>query len=330
MSPGPADRDALRELLRQPYAARILLSAVELDLFSPCTPGPSTADQVAAACELDPRATGVMLEALVGLGLMVRTGQGFAAGPLASRHLAGHSPEPMHGMVFHYLHQWGRWSQLSDVVRSGRCLPRDGQPRRMHRDFVRAMDDNKAHLALAAMLPIPLDGVRRVVDLGGGPGTLAVALTRALPEVEVTLVDRPPTLAVAASRVPPELWGSRVIPLAADLCGDDPLGQGYDLAVLSAVLHAHPPQAAAWMVGQAVRSLAPGGRLVIRELLLDGTDPERAMDAAVFSVSLLINTEGGRSFRQDEIQAWMRAAGLEALEVLPVERGVALVGRRPL
>jgi ubiquinone/menaquinone biosynthesis C-methylase UbiE len=191
------------------------------------------------------------------------------------------------------------------------------------------LDDHKAHVSLDALLPIPLDKLRRVVDLGGGPGTLAVALARALPGVEVTLVDRPGALAVAEERVPTELWDARVIPRVADLCSDDPLGDGYDLAVLSAVLHAHPAQDAAWMVGKAARSLAPGGRLVIRELLLDDHDPARALDAAVFSVSLLINTEQGRSFRGDEVLAWMRAAGLVDLEVLPVERGVALVGRKP-
>lgn len=323
---GPRDRDELRALLRRPYAARIVLSAVELDLFTPCDPGPAGADATAAACGTDPRATGVMLEALASLGLLERHHGGFVAGPLAARHLCQGSPEPLHGMVHHYLHQWERWSQLSGVVRSGRSLPRMGQPRRIHRDFVRAMDDNKAHIDLAAMLPIPLAGVRRIADLGGGPGTLAVALARALPDAEVTLVDRPRTLEIAAERVPPELWGSRVLPLAADLCTPDPIGEGYDLAVLSAVIHAHPPHRAEWMVGQATRALRPGGRLVIRELLLDDDDPGRATDAAVFSVSLLINTQGGRSFRRDEILGWMGAAGLEALEILPVERGVALVG----
>lgn len=328
MSLGPQDRDALRALLRQPYAARILLTAVELDLFTPCAPGPASPARVAEACGTDPRATGVMLEALASMGLLERSGDGFEVGPLAARHLATHSPEPLLAMVYHYLHQWGRWSQLSEVVRSGHCLPRDRQPRRSHRDFIQAQDENKAHVTLAAMLPIPLEGLRRVVDLGGGPGTLAVALARALPEVEVTLVDRPRTLTVAAERVPAELWGHRVIPREADLRGDDALGEGYDLAVLSAVLHAHTAADAAWMVGQAVRSLRPGGWLVIRELLVDDDDPGRAMDAAVFAVSLLINTDSGRSFRRDEILGWMRAAGLEALEVVPVERGVALVGRR--
>jgi SAM-dependent methyltransferase len=322
------DRDELRALLRRPYAARIVLSAVELDLFSPCEPGPTPCEEVAQACGTDPRATGVLLEALASLGLLERRAGGFVAGAMAARHLCRTSPEPLHGMVHHYLYQWERWSQLSQVVRSGRYLPRTGQPRRIHRDFVRAMDDNKAHIDLGSMLPLPLEGLRHIVDLGGGPGTLAVALARALPDASVTLVDRPRTLEVAAERVPAELWGSRVLPVAADLCTTDPIGEGYDLAVLSAVIHAHPPHRAAWIVGQAARALRPGGRLVIRELLLDDTDPGRASDAAVFSVSLLINTEGGRSFRRDEILGWMREAGLEALEILPVERGVALVGTK--
>ena len=68
---------------------------------------------------------------------------------------------------------------------------------------------------------------------------------------------------------------------------------------------------------------------MVRELLLDDPDPERARDAAVFSVSMLIGTARGRSYTGREIRGWMREYGLEGIETLPVERGVALVGRKP-
>ncbi len=326
---GLSDRDRLRALLRQPYAARILLSAVELDLFTPCSPGPASRAQVAQRCATDLRATGVMLEALAALGLLERRGDGFVAGELAARHLCEHSPEPLQGMVFHYLHQWERWTRLSQVVRSGCCVPREERPARSHRDFVHAMDDGKAHRPVADLLPVDLAGVQRAVDLGGGPGTIAVALARALPDAVVTLVDRAETLAVAAERVPAELWGRRVRPLAADLVSWSPPHEGFDLAVLSAVLHSHGVQAARAILERAVACVAPGGRLVIRELLLDDPDPERAQDAAVFSVSMLIGTAAGRSYTGREIRGWMRELGLVEIETLPVERGVALVGRRP-
>ncbi len=323
------DRDDLRAVLRQPYAARILLSAVELGLFGPCTPGPATAAEVAQACGTEPRATGVVLDALAGLGLLLRGLEGYRAGALAARHLAPHSPEPLHGMVSHYLLQWERWSQLSQVLREGGPLPRTGQPASAMRDFARAMDDGKAHVPIEALLPIPLEGVRRAVDLGGGPGTMAVALARALPELQVDLVDRAEVLAVARERIPPELWGARVLGVEADLCRWElPRGR-YDLAILSAVLHGYGEEQAAGLVARAARGLAPGGRLVVRELLVDDPDPDRARDAAVFSVGMLLNTARGRSFTGGEIEGWMREAGLEEPARVPVERGVALVARKP-
>jgi SAM-dependent methyltransferase len=322
------DRDDLRDVLRRPYAARILLSAVELDLFGPCVPGPATVEGVAERCGTEPRATGVMLDALVGLGLVDKGPGGYRAGVLAARHLAAHSPEPLHGMVSHYLLQWERWSRLSEVVRSGGPLPRDGQRASTMRDFARAMDDGKAHVPSRRLLPMPLEGVRRVVDLGGGPGTMAVALARELPEVQVDLVDRAAVLAVARERVPAELWGVRVHPIEADLCRWGPAPGRYDLAILSAVLHGYGGDEAAAMVARAARGLAPGGRLVVRELLVDDPEPARALDAAVFSVGMLINTAHGRSFTRREISDWMVAAGLEEPSLVPVERGLALVGRR--
>ncbi len=323
------DPGALRALLRQPYAARIVLSAAELDLFTPCHPGPASIEAVAGARGTDPRATGVMLEALASMGLLERREGGFACGPLAARHLATDSPEPLLGMVSHYLHQWRRWSQLSDVIRSGRPLPRHNQPARVHRDFVQAMDQGKVQYGLDALLPIPLEGVRRVIDLGGGPGTIALALARALPDAVVTLVDRPATIAIAAERVPPALWGTRVLPCEADLRSWSPEEGRYDLAISSAVIHAYDAATAAVMVGRAARCLVPGGRLVIRELLLDDPEPARALDAAVFAVGMLITTPRGGAFTGAQIEGWMLASGLEDLERIPVERGVALVGTRP-
>ncbi len=322
-----SDLRRLQEVLRAAWTPRVVLSAVELDLFTPCTPGPASAAEVAALRSTDPRATEVLLDALAALGLLDKREGRYRATDLAARHLSPGSPEPLVGMVLHQSTLWGRWSHLTDVVRTGRPVPQGEAGGSEHASFIRAMADHKAGLGLADLLPVDLTGVRRVVDLGGGPGTLAVAVARALPDARVTLVDREATLTIAAGVVPADLWGSRVVGLAADLETDDPLGSGYDLAILSAVLHAYGAATATRMVARAVEALVPGGRLVVREQVLD-EDRTAPLAAALFSVNMLVGTPEGRSYTYAEIAGWMEAAGLVGLERHPVERGEAIVGRR--
>jgi SAM-dependent methyltransferase len=318
---------SFQEMLRGAWPTRVVLSAVELDVFTPCTPGPASAVQVAAARSTDPRATEVLLDALAALGLLLKHEGTYRAAPLAARHLSPGAPQPLVGMILHQNVLWNRWSHLTEVVRSGQPAPREAEGEAEHEAFIRAMADHKAGLGLTDLLPVDLEGVRRVVDLGGGPGTLAVALTRALPMVEVVLVDRPETLDIAARLVPADLWGSRIRGLAADLETGDPVGSGYDLAILSAVLHAFGPRTAARVVDHAVRCLAPGGRLVVREQVLED-DRTGPVSAALFSVNMLVGTREGRSYTAREIAGWMEAAGLGGLERHPTERGEAIVGRR--
>jgi len=315
-------------LLRSPRAVRILMTAVELDLLAPCTPGPASAQQVAAEAGTDPRATGVLLDALTGMRLLIKRGDSYRATEFTARHLSSRAPEPLTGMVLQACHQWRRWSQLSEVVRSGEPARREASQHGARAHYLRAMDEHKGDLRLDSMLPMELGAISTAADLGGGAGTLAVALARAHPQLTVHLVDLPAALQQASRRVPAELWRQRVIPIAADLCSDDPIGGAYDLVVLGAVLHGYGPQTAQQILQRAAAAVAPGGRLVLRELVLedDGTLP---LDAAIFSVSMLINSAAGRAYTYRELAGWMSSAGLVDLQRYAVERGEAIMGHKP-
>lgn len=310
------------------WGIRVLLTAAELDLFTALAAGPRTVAEVAGTCGTDERATRILLDALVSLGLLVKQGDTWWASAVAARHLAAGSPEPALGMLLHQAELWRRWSQLTEVVRTGRPAPRGDDAPAKHESFIRAMHEMKLGEDLSYLLPVDLSGVDRAIDLGGGPGTLAMALLRSRPGAVVTLLDRPATLDVAARVVPPDLWGTRIVPLAADLLERPYYGEGYDLAILSAVLHAMGEGDCARVVQRAAACLRPGGQLLVREFILedDRAGPPRA---ALFSVNMLVGTPAGRSYTFPEMAAWMRDAGLVDVHRTPDDRADAVVGTRP-
>jgi SAM-dependent methyltransferase len=109
---------------------------------------------------------------------------------------------------------------------------------------------------------------RRVLDLGGGPGVLAQRMALRWPGAEVTLMDIDPVLLALAR----EGAGDVVRTLDGDICspawvGD--VGDGYDVIVMVMTLHYLPSENARAWYDDVRRALAPGGLLVVADLMPD-------------------------------------------------------------
>lgn len=99
----------------------------------------------------------------------------------------------------------------------------------------------------------------RLLDVGGGPGWVAIALAQAHAGLHGCVFDWPETVAVAAANIAHAQLSDRLETLGGDLDSDD-IGRGYDLIWCSSVLHFVPDMAAALRKMQA--ALKPGGVLV--------------------------------------------------------------------
>jgi hypothetical protein len=84
--------DRLTAVSRGFQGAVVLAAAVELELFTLLEGGPLYADKVASRLDLDPRATGIFLRALAGMGLLEMDGEKFANSELVSELLVGGRP----------------------------------------------------------------------------------------------------------------------------------------------------------------------------------------------------------------------------------------------
>jgi SAM-dependent methyltransferase len=94
---------------------------------------------------------------------------------------------------------------------------------------------------------------------------------------------------------------------------NDPLPDGFDLVLISNVLHGQGAKENRALLRKAYRCLNGGGRIVLRDVLMShaGTDPEWG---ALFSVSLLLHTPNGRCHALDEVRAWLHQAGFSSIQ----------------
>ncbi len=331
--PAGALPDDLFDLLRGFMASRIALTAIELDVFtavSRSAPAASAA-AVAAALGTDPRATAALLDALVALGLLEKADGAYANGPLAGRFLVAGTPEDATPALKHNLSLWRTWSTLTDVVRQGHPVRHEDMDRRgdsWTTPFIAAMHRNASQRAPAVVRAVGTEGVRRLLDVGGGSGAYSIAFARASPALEAEVFDLSTVVPIAARHVEEAGLGGRVRTRVGDL-RRDAVGSGFDLALLSAICHMLGPDENRDLLRRVFAALAPGGRAVIQDFVMspDRTAPRAG---ALFAINMLVGTPLGSTYTEAEYAGWLEEAGFAEVRRIPLGGPSDLVvGRRP-
>jgi hypothetical protein len=89
----------------------------------------------------------------------------------------------------------------------------------------------------------------------------------------------------------------------------DDFGSGNDIVMLNAICHMFSEEQNRDIFRRARRALAPNGRLVVQDFILN-PDKTAPLHAALFSVNMLVGTDAGASYSEVEYTSWMEAAGL--------------------
>ena len=297
------------ETVRAFQESRAILTAVELNVFTAVAAG-STAGDVAGRIGGDPRATEMLLNALVACGLLDKRGEVFSNTPFAARFLDDGSPASVRMATMHSVGLWTRWSTLTECVRAGTSIAHreiGDRGEEWTEAFIAAMHRNASDRAPQVVHTIGVEGVRRVLDVGGGSGAYSIAFAQALPEIEAVVFDLPRVARIAERHIRAAGLEGRVSTRAGDFLADD-LGEGFDLVYVSAICHMLDPEGNRALIGKCYGALVPGGRLVIQDFLLEA-DKTMPKTAALFSLNMLVGTRAGASYSVDEYAEWMREAG---------------------
>lgn len=323
--------DPVDELASGYKASQIVLTANRLGVFAALESGPLSASALAAELETDPRGTRILCDALASLSLLEKSDRGYGIGQLAREFLLPDSPQSKTAMLLHAAKLYERWSKLYDVVRSGQPVPDseiDCRLRGDSRGFARAMADTGRASAESVCQALDLSAAERLLDVGGGPGIYALAFVHRYPDLHVVVIDSEDTLEVARANVEREGLESRISLHGGDAFVDD-LGGPYDFVFLSNILHIYSEEENRLLLSRCVEVLEPGGRLAVKDFLLD---PDRLSPAggAVFAVNMLVSTEGGDSYTAEEVERWLADLGLVRESLTDVTaHSRLLVARKP-
>jgi SAM-dependent methyltransferase len=305
-------RQRLREMAQGYRVAQILFACVELGVFEAIAAGARSATDVATAIQADVRGAELLLNAAVAIGLLEKREKRFVNMPIAETCLTRGGQGYIADSLKLESAFYRRWEYLTAAVKSGQRPEenvRDEQAGDWVRHFERALYNMARPMApfIADALALPEDRELRVLDVGGGHGGYSIALARRYPRLSATVFELPRVVPVTREFVAQAGVAERVSVHAGDFQHDD-LGHGYDVALVFGVLNGEPPEGRPALIAKVFAALKPGGRIVLRDSVLDA-DRASPPEAAIFALQMLLATDAGGLDTRDEWTRWLIEAG---------------------
>jgi predicted O-methyltransferase YrrM len=308
----------------------MLIVAVNLAVFD-FLEEPQSAVEAASYLKAEPRAVGIFLDGLTALGLLVKGVDYYRNAELTSRYLVRGKDAYRGAIIRHMHHTLKSWLRLEETLVLGH--PPDVEPEKWVdkgekeaeevADFIWGMHALARDLAPQVAPKLDLRGVKRLLDLGGGPATYAIYFAKAAPELTATVFDLPVPTKIAQENIGSYGLSDRIDTMAGNFLKDD-IGFGYDFIWISHILHSHDEEQCHLILNKAIKALNPGGTLAIQDFFLndDGISP---VGAAMFSVHMLAVTPRGRAYMHREVADWLLAAGLRDIQHIETSPDASVV-----
>jgi len=299
------------------WEVRVFLTAVELNLFPYLAVHSATSTDVATQFNTNPRATAMLLDALAAMDLLIKEGETYRVEPSAVPFLSDQTEESLLPMAQHHANLWYKWSQLTEVVRTGQQaqLQMDGEAARANtHSFIWAMHVLGRKMASEIAEMVDLEDRRRLLDVGGASGTYTLTFLARQPLMTATLFDRAEVIPMAQEALSKAGMLDRVTLQAGDFY-QDALPGGHDLALLSAIIHQNSREQNVALYRKIHAAMVPGGRILIRDHILEPSRTEPPA-GAIFAINMLVNTEGGNCYTLAEVTEDLTQAGFRDVRLI--------------
>ena len=302
-------------------ATHIVTTALELDLFSCLDEGRATIEAIARETGCSNRGLRILLDALVGMKYLDKTGDQYTLAPVAKTYLSRKSSSYLGGLVLHSRQLQTNWARLTGVVRTGRT-PHAVESEEDHGEFFAQFVDALYALhnpaAAVAARELCSDGIpgRRVLDIGAGSAVWSLAFVQCDPQARVTVVDWPSVIErVTRKCVAREGADGHYSYLPGNFRNCDFGDSAFEVAILGHICHSEGAARTEQLLAHVHRALKPGGHVLIAEVIPDD-DRRTAAFPLLFAVNMLVNTEDGDTFTLAQYRQWLEAAGFEQVRTV--------------
>ncbi|HEY6254068.1 MAG TPA: methyltransferase [Candidatus Angelobacter sp.] len=315
------------ETVRGFHNAYALKAAVELDLFTAVAKTSGTVADIAKMCAASQRGTRILCDYLTVLGFLAKRDQRYALTQDSAAFLDSRSPAYMGKAIEFLMHpdQFDHFEKLTDTVRSGKPAGSDhlAPEDPIWMEFARGMAPLMfpAAQAIAQQLQKALSGVAapKVLDVAASHGVFGITIARQNPKAQIYALDWANVLQVARENAGRAGITDRHHLIAGSVFDVD-IGKGYDAVLVTNFLHHFDPATNESLLKKLLAAMNPGGQLVILEFV-PNEDRVSPAPAAMFSMTMLANTDYGDAYTFAELARMCTNAGFSHAGLVPLEAG---------
>lgn len=316
--------DKINQLANSFRQSRILLTAIELNLFSVIENHLLTAKEVAEIIDADEKATERLMNVLTAMGFLRKTKNKFYNEQHSRDYLVEGKPGYMAGLN-HIANLWNNWNMLTAAVKKGSCVKDNpGERSEQHwESFIAAMHYRGMHQAKIISYLIELQNVKSLLDLGGGSGAFSMGFVKANPNIKATVFDLPPVIPLTMRYVENEGLSNNFNYIEGDYLKDSFTGK-YDMILLSAIVHINSFEENNDLIKKCAGVLNENGQMIIQDFILneERLKPEAG---ALFALNMLVSTKSGDCYTESEIVSWLNNAGITKYERKDTGFGTSLL-----
>jgi len=317
------------------FHAPTLAIADGLGVFAAIRDSPATSAELGETLSVELRAVEAITGLLAALGFVAQTDGRFALTDVARTYLLPESPFYWGPLLARVREVPLDCKRLLDGLRRGRAAAEarvtgmwrapTPQPPEALVAFTHAMHAHSFALALHVVPAFALGMARRLLDVGGGSGSYSIAAALHYDALACTVLDLPAVCTVACDYARRHAVVDRVATAPLDMFVDA-WPPDHDCILMSDIFHDWDDHTCRELARRAHAALAPGGRILIHEMLLADT-LDGPLAAAAYSMVMLFVAQG-RQRSTREIIDILSSAGFTDAAVTPTANGYAVVGAR--
>jgi hypothetical protein len=321
------------------WPSKVLLSAVELGLFTILAEGPKTGPELERALGLHPRATYDFLDGLVALNLLDRDGAGPGAiyrnTPATAAFLDRKSPTYVGGLLeMANARLYRFWADLTEALKTGKPqneIKSTGAPMfaELYRDparleqFMDAMSGASLGNFRGFAEKFDFSNYKTLADIGGATGLLSAIVAEKHPQMSCRTCDLPEVKPIAERRIAARGLSARVAAESLDFFNDE--FPKADVVTMGMILHDWNLESKKMLIAKAYRALPGGGALVAIENIIDD---ERRANAfgLMMSLNMLIEFGEAFDFTGAQYSEWCKEAGFKRVEIILLAGAASAAG----
>jgi SAM-dependent methyltransferase len=313
--------EEFRDVLSAYRLPRVILTALALDLFTVIGKKVWRLQDLAREMKVSERGLSILCRNLAMAGLLHKKGDVYSNSRLSATALNADDPAYRGNYLQLITDHANDWLRLADSVRSGEPLEKDElEDPDYRRRFTWAMHHRTLETAPVIAAQLSLKGAKTLLDLGGGPGTYAMAFLAKHPGLRATVCDRPAALEVAKEIAATHKAGARLSYLPLDFLSDNIPGP-FDVIWYSNVLHIYSPEQNLGVFRRARAALSDGGRFIIQDAFLHDREGLYPEEASLFAVSMLLFTDSGNTYSVADTTAWLKQTGFATVKSVKMTKG---------